>query len=469
MLRRIYGIETEYGITFSLRGQRRLSPDEVSRFLFRKVVAWGRSSNVFLENGSRLYLDVGSHPEYATAECDTLVDAVAQDKAGEAILRELVDYAQGQLADEGIRGEIFLFKNNTDSTGNSYGCHENYCIERIEDLSRLEQVFIPYLISRQIFTGAGKVVTNAKGTTYSMSQRAEHIWEAISSATTRSRPIINTRDEPHADPEKYRRLHVIVGDSNMSEFATYLKLGTASVVLAMIEDKFLGTDLSVEAPVAELRAISHDPTCRRLLTLKDGRKMTAVQLQAEYLELARKYTEDKYGNDVDDITSDVLNRWESVLNRLAEDPMLLSKELDWVAKLELLEGYRSRDGLAWDHPRLQLVDLQYSDVRPDRGLYNRLAARGRMVRLTDDATIERAVENPPEDTRAYFRGRCLRQYPESVAAASWDSVIFDIPGRESLQRVPTLEPLRGTKAHVGELLDRCRSAAELVAALTGHE
>ena len=228
-------------------------------------------------------------------------------------------------------------------------------------------------------------------------------------------------------------------------------------------------DLSVEAPVAELRAISHDPTCRRLVTLKDGRKMTAVQLQAEYLELARKYTEDRYGNDVDDITADVLNRWESVLNRLADDPMLLSKELDWVAKLELLEGYRSRDGLGWDHPRLQLVDLQYSDVRPDRGLYNRLAARGRMVRLTDDATVERAVDHPPEDTRAYLRGRCLRQYPESVAAASWDSVIFDIPGRESLQRVPTLEPLRGTRAHVGDLLDRCRNAAELVAALTGQE
>src|SRR2546421_587980 len=281
--------------------------------------------------------------------------------------------------------------------------------------------------------------------------------------------ITNTRDEPHADPEKYRRLHVIIGDATLSEVSTYLKVGTTALVLAMIEDKFLGTDLSIEAPVAELRAISHDPTCRRLVTLKDGRKMTAVQLQAEYLELARKFTEDKYGDDVDDITVDVLDRWESVLNRLAEDPMLLSKELDWVAKLELLEGYRTRDGLDWDNPRLQLVDLQYADVRPDRGLYNRLAARGRMVRLTDDATVNRAIENPPEDTRAYFRGRCLRQYPESVAAASWDSVIFDIPGRESLQRVPTLEPLRGTRVHVGELLDRCRTAAELVAALTGQE
>src|SRR6202034_2027314 len=240
------------------------------------------------------------------------------------------------------------------------------------------------------------------------------------------------RDEPHADPEKHRRLHVILGDANMSEGCTYLKVGTTSLVLSMIDDEFLGSALSVEAPVAELRAISHDPTCRRLVTLKDGRKMTAIQLQAEYLELARKYTEDRYGDDVDDITADVLDRWESVLNRLADDPMQLSRELDWVAKLELLEGYRTRDSLGWDHPRLQLVDLQYSDVRPDRGLYNRLAARGRMVRLTTERDVLRAVEEPPDDTRAYFRGRCLRKYPDAVAAASWDSVIFDIPGRESL-------------------------------------
>jgi proteasome accessory factor A len=286
--------------------------------------------------------------------------------------------------------------------------------------------------------------------------------------TTLKRPIINTRDEPHADPEKYRRLHVIIGDANMSEISSYLKLGTTSLVLAMIEDRFLGSDLAVDSPVAELRAVSHDPTCRHLVALRDGRRMTAVQLQLEYLDLARKYTEDRFGADVDDMTRDVLDRWESVLTRLGENPMLASRELDWVAKLEVLEGYRARDGLAWTHPRLQLVDLQYSDVRPERGLYNRLAARGRMVRIVSDEEVTRAMENPPDDTRAYFRGRCLQKYPDSVAAASWDSVIFDIPGRESLQRVPTLEPLRGTKAHVGDLLDRCKTAAELVAALTGQ-
>jgi Pup amidohydrolase len=239
-------------------------------------------------------------------------------------------------------------------------------------------------------------------------------------------------------------------------------------VLAMIEDKFLAVDLTVDSPVAELRAVSHDPSLKHLVTLRDGRKMTALQLQTEYLEQARKYTEDKYGSDVDPMTADVLERWESVLTRLAEDPIQLSRELDWVAKLELLEGYRHRDNLAWDDFKLQLFDLQYCDVRQARGLYNRLAARDRMVRLTDEAAINWAIDNPPEDTRAYFRGRCLRQYAESVAAASWDSVIFDVPGRESLQRVPTLDPLRGTKAHVGELLDRCLTALDLVNALTAR-
>jgi Pup amidohydrolase len=245
-------------------------------------------------------------------------------------------------------------------------------------------------------------------------------------------------------------------------------MGTTALVLAMIEDRFLGSDLAVESPVSELRAISHDPSCRHLVTLRDGRRMTAVQLQLEYLDLARKYTEDRFGTDVDDMTRDVLDRWDSVLTRLGEDPMLCSRELDWVTKLEVLEGYRTRDGLAWTDPRLQLVDLQYADIRPERGLYNRLVARGRLVRLVDEQDIIRAVDYPPEDTRAYFRGRCLRKYPDSVAAASWDSVIFDLPGRESLQRVPTLEPLRGTKAHVGELLDRSETAGELVAALTGQ-
>ncbi|HLU99178.1 MAG TPA: proteasome accessory factor PafA2 family protein, partial [Thermobifida alba] len=276
------------------------------------------------------------------------------------------------------------------------------------------------------------------------------------------------RDEPHADPDRYRRLHVIIGDANMSEISTYLKLGTTSIVLSMIEEGFLTADLSLETPVADLRAISHDPGLTHQVRLRDGRRMTALQLQGEYLEQARKYVEDRYGTDVDDDTADVLDRWETVLTVLADDPMRLADQLDWVAKLKLLEGYRSRDGLDWDHHRLQMVDLQYSDVREERGLYNRLVARGRMQRLLDEAEVRRAVTEPPADTRAYFRGRCLAKYADSVAAASWDSVIFDIPGYDSLQRVPTLEPQRGTREHVGALLDRCDTAADLVAALTGR-
>jgi Pup amidohydrolase len=422
-------------------------------------------ANVILTNGARLYVD-HAHPEYSAPECTNPRDAVIWDKAGERVMAEAAARAAATPGGQRIQ----LYKNNTDNKGASYGCHENYLMNRATPFADIVRHLTPFFVSRQVVCGAGRVGRGADGREegFQVSQRADFFEVEVGLETTLKRPIINTRDEPHADPDKYRRLHVIIGDANMSEISTYLKLGTTALVLAMIEDRFLATDLSVETPVAELRNISHDPSCRHLVTLRDGRKMTAVQLQMEYLELARKYTEDKYGADVDEATSDVLDRWESVLSRLAEDPMLASRELDWVTKLELLEGYRTRDGLSWNHPRLQLVDLQYSDVRLEKGLYNRLAARGRVTRLVGEDDIQRAMIEPPEDTRAFFRGRCLSQYPEAVAAASWDSVIFDIPGRESLQRVPTLEPLRGTRAHVGELLDRCRTAADLVAALTGR-
>jgi proteasome accessory factor A len=326
----------------------------------------------------------------------------------------------------------------------------------------------PFFVSRQVVVGAGRVGVgqDGRGTGFQISQRADFFEVEVGLETTLKRPIINTRDEPHADPEKYRRLHVIIGDANMSEVSTFLKLGTTSLVLAMIEDSFLSVDLSVEQPVAALRSVSHDASLRHLLRLRDGRQMTAVQLQMEFFEQARKYVEDRFGTDVDQVTADVLARWESVLTRLEDDPMLCRCELDWVAKLEILDGYRVREGLGWDAHKLQLVDLQYSDVRPDKGLYNRLVARGRFERVVDDAAVERAMLEPPDDTRAYFRGRCLAKFPAEVAAASWDSVIFDV-GRESLQRVPTLEPMRGTKAHVGILLDGCESALELVETLSG--
>jgi proteasome accessory factor A len=418
-----------------------------------------------LMNGARLYVD-HAHPEYSAPECTNPLSAMIWDKAGERIMAEAAEKAATVPGSAGIQ----LYKNNTDNKGATYGTHENYLMRRSTPFAAIVRHLTPFFVTRQVVCGAGRVGIGAdgRGTGFQISQRADFFEVEVGLETTLKRPIINTRDEPHAHPEKYRRLHVIVGDANMSEVATYLKMGTTALVLAMIEDEFLTVDLSVDSPVAELRAVSHDPSLRHLVTLRDGRKMTAVQLQTEYLEHARKYMENKYGAAADPVTADVLDRWESALTRLAEDPMRLSRELDWVAKLELLEGYRSRDNLSWDHPKLRLFDLQYSDVRQARGLYNRLVARNRMVRLTDEDAITWAIDNPPEDTRAYFRGRCLRQYAESVAAASWGSVIFDVPGRESLQRVPTLEPLRGTKQHVGELLDRCRNVGDLVNALTGQ-
>jgi len=449
MLRRIYGIETEYGITFSLRGQRRLSPDEVSRFLFRKVVAWGRSSNVFLENGSRLYLDVGSHPEYATAECDTLVDAVAQDKAGESILRELVEYAQGQLSDEGIRGDIFLFKNNTDSTGNSYGCHENYCIERIDDLSRLEQVFIPYLISRQIFTGAGKVVTNAKGTAYSMSQRAEHIWEAISSATTRSRPIINTRDEPHADPEKYRRLHVIVGDSNMSEFATYLKLGTAAVVLAMIEDRnTVLRDYNMVSPINALRDISYDLWSKEPVKLTNGRDLTALEIQDDLCERAEQFLQ---GHPLPADQVHAVQLWREVIEQYRNDPMGLADRVDWIAKLQIIERERERSGVELSDPKIALIDLLYHDTSFERGLYYRRQARGHLRRIVSDEEIATATHTPPPTTRAHMRGTFIKAAKEWRRDYTVDWVHLKL--NDEMQRTVLLkDPFKSTDERFQKLL-----------------
>ena len=467
MERRIFGLENECGVTCTFRGQRRLSPDEVARYLFRRVVHWGRSSNVFLENGARLYLDVGSHPEYATPECDSVRELVAHDKAGERILEALLSAAEVRLHEEGIAGQVYLFKNNTDSAGNSYGCHENYLVARQGEFARMADMLIPFFVTRQVFTGAGKLGAEAPWDQrgrhrYQLSQRADFFEAEVGLETTLKRPIINTRDEPHADPEKYRRLHVIVGDANLCEVATFLKVGTTALVLKMIEDEYL-PDLSLANPVAALHEVSRDITCRREIALADGRRMTAVQVQWEYLERAAKYVEQE---DPSPENEEVLARWEAVLTGLEADPLSLHRQLDWVAKYRLLEGYRERDGLDWSDPKLRLIDLQYHDVRRDRGLYHRLAAAGKVERLVTDAEIDRAVLEPPEDTRAYFRGRCIDRYPDHIVAASWDSIIFDV-GREALQRVPMLEPLRGTRRHVGEILERAPDPATLLE-LLGH-
>jgi proteasome accessory factor A len=421
-------------------------------------------ANVILTNGARLYVD-HAHPEYSSPEVTNPRDAVIWDKAGERVMAEAARLAGLSPGTAPIQ----LYKNNVDNKGASYGCHENYLMNRSTPFAEIVRHLIPFFVSRQVICGAGRVGIGQDGGKdgFQLSQRADYFEVEVGLETTLKRPIINTRDEPHADPERYRRLHVIIGDANLAEISTYLKLGTTSLVLSMIEDGFLGVDLSVERPVNSLHEVSHDPSLAYLITLKDGRKLTAVQLQMEYAEQARKFVQDRYGQDIDPTTADVLDRWEAVLAALERDPMELSGQLDWVAKLALLESYRDRDGYDWSHPKLHLVDLQYSDVRPNKGLYHRLVSMGRIERLVDDAEIARAVQEPPEDTRAYFRGRCLAQYARHVAAASWDSVIFDLPGRDALQRVPTLEPLRGTKAHVGLLLDRCRTAEELLHELSG--
>jgi len=424
-------------------------------------------ANAILTNGARLYVD-HAHPEYSSPEVTTPRDAVLWDKAGERVMALAAERA---LQVPGT-APLHLYKNNTDGKGASYGTHENYLVTRSTPFGDLVRHLTPFFVSRQVVTGAGRVGLrqDGSGTGFQLTQRADFFEVEVGLETTLKRPIINTRDEPHADPEKYRRLHVIVGDANLSEVATYLKIGTTSLVLAMIEQGWFadsGVELGIESPVTALRAVSHDPNLATQLQLRDGRRRTAVQLQLEFLDQARKFVEDRYGADADAQTLDVLARWERVLDGLETDQMSLAGELDWVAKLSLLEGYRDREGLSWDAAKLHLVDLQYSDVRLDKGLYNRLVARGRMTRLLGEDEVQRAVTEPPEDTRAYFRGRCLAKYPTEVAAASWDSVIFDV-GRESLQRVPTLEPLRGTRAHVGDLLDECDSALDLVDRLAGR-
>ncbi|PPK71036.1 Pup--protein ligase [Actinokineospora auranticolor] len=402
MQRRIFGIETEFGVTCTFHGQRRLSPDEVARYLFRRVVSWGRSSNVFLRNGSRLYLDVGSHPEYATAECDDLVQLVTHDKAGERILEDLLVDAERRLADEGIGGDIFLFKNNTDSAGNSYGCHENFLVTRAGEFSRIADVLLPFLVTRQLICGAGKVLQTPRGAVYCLSQRAEHIWEGVSSATTRSRPIINTRDEPHADAERYRRLHVIVGDSNMSESTTLLKVGTANLVLEMIEDGVQFRDFSLDNPIRAIREISHDLTGRKPVRLAGGREASALDIQREY---HAKAVEHVARRSPDPMGTRVVEMWGKVLDAVeAQDLSRIDREIDWAIKHRLVERYRAKHDLDLSSPRIAQLDLAYHDIRRGRGIFDLLQRKDLVERVTDDGEIEAAKDTPPQTTRAKLRG-----------------------------------------------------------------
>ncbi|MCW2526677.1 MAG: protein of unknown function domain protein [Pseudonocardiales bacterium] len=450
MQRRIFGIENEYGVTCTFRGQRRLSPDEVARYLFRRVVSWGRSSNVFLRNGARLYLDVGSHPEYATPECDDIEELVAHDKAGERILEGLLIDAEQRLHDEGIAGEIYLFKNNTDSAGNSYGCHENFLVGRSGEFSRLADVLIPFLVTRQLICGAGKVLQTPRGAVYCLSQRAEHIWEGVSSATTRSRPIINTRDEPHADAERYRRLHVIVGDSNMNECTTLLKVGSADLVLRMIERGMPFRDLALENPIRAIREISHDLTGTKQLKLASGRSASALEIQRDYLDRAEEFATSA-GLTVTD--KRVLELWRRTLTAVETgDLSMIDREIDWATKYQLIERYRARHDLPLSSPRIAQIDLTYHDIRRGRGLFYLLQERGAIDRAARDIDIFEAKSVPPQTTRAKLRGDFIRRAQEKRRDFTVDWVHLKL-NDQAQRTVLCKDPFRSVDDRVEKLIE----------------
>jgi Pup amidohydrolase len=490
---KICGIETEYGIavrdavefnpiltssvlinSYALPAFRRVKWDYEEESPLRDARGFDRSPaegpvedetglvNIILPNGSRFYVD-HAHPEYSSPECTDARAAVVWDKAGERILERSMQAARDVIT-EG-RG-VSVYKNNSDGKGNSYGCHENYLVDRATPFPALVKHLIPFFVSRQVFTGAGKVgaENSSEEVDYQISQRADFFEVEVGLETTLKRPLMNTRDEPHADPERYRRLHVINGDANLCEVATFLKVGTMLLVLDLIEDEELPDPPEIVDPVAAFHAVSHDLTQAQALRLADGRRATPLEIQWHYLEAAKRYVKDR-DREVEPVTAEVLARWESVLTTAEEDPRRLAGQVDWATKLELLEAYRARDGLAWEHDRLKAIDLQYHDVRRDKGLYQRLAARGRVERMVAESEIQAAMTAPPEDTRAWFRGECLRRFRTQVVAAGWDSLIFDV-GKDALQRLPMMEPGRGTRAHVGDLLDEVADAGELLERLT---
>jgi proteasome accessory factor A len=427
----------------------------VARYLFRRVVSWGRSSNVFLRNGARLYLDVGSHPEYATPECDNVIELVTHDKAGERILEGLLVDAERRLHEEGIAGDVYLFKNNTDSAGNSYGCHENYLVARHGEFSRLADILIPFLVTRQLLCGAGKVLQTPRGAVYCVSQRAEHIWEGVSSATTRSRPIINTRDEPHADAERYRRLHVIVGDSNMSETTMLLKVGATDLVLRMIEAGTVMRDLTLENPIRAIREVSHDMTGRRKVRLASGREASALEVQREYYEKALDFCE-RRGIRTGTVER-VLELWGRTLEAVETENLdLIDTEIDWVMKYKLIERYRAKHNMTMSHPRVAQIDLAYHDIHRRRGLYYLLEKKGQAARVCNDVRIFEGKSVPPQTTRARLRGDFIRRAQEQRRDFTVDWVHLKL-NDQAQRTVLCKDPFRSVDDRVEKLIAGMRT------------
>jgi proteasome accessory factor PafA2 len=491
-IRKVCGVETEYGIM--LRGAAESNPIAASSVLINayvaslaRKVAWdfedespgtdargfsveGASPpevethlvNTVLTNGARYYVD-HAHPEISTPECVDAREVVVWDRAAEQIIVASMEAARSMLPPE---QEIVVHKNNSDGKGNSYGCHENYLMDRTVPFGRVVAGITPFFVTRQLFAGAGKVGCEAAGLSgkdvpFQISQRADFFEEEVGLETTLKRPIVNTRDEPHCDAQKYRRLHVILGDANLSEVSTYLKVGTTAIVLSMIEDDELGRDLSLASPVQALRQVSYDLSLAKPLELANGTRATALEIQWQYLDFAKKYAESRGLESVgEEVGADVLGRWESVLHALETDPMSLATQLDWVAKYQLLSAYRERHGLDWTDTKLRAMDLQYHDIRPARSLSTRVG----LERLTTDAEVTAAMTDPPRTTRAWFRGRCLQRWGSAVVAANWDSLVFDVGG-DPLRRVPMMEPLRGTAALLEDVVESCETPAELIARL----
>lgn len=489
-IEKIIGIETEYGIISKGTDQQYSNPMSSSALLINAYLHGKRTEfdftdetpandarmeaaiaapifpethlvNSMLTNGARYYVD-HAHPEYASPEVSNALEVVVYDRAGEEILKRSMIEAQKLL----ISGEIIVYKNNTDSKGNSYGTHEGYLVSRDVDFSDIVNAVTGHFVSRQIYCGAGKVGSehSSKGAVaFQLSQRADFMEEHVGLETTMKRPIINTRDEPHAEPSKYRRLHVIVGDANMCDYATYLKVGTTALILAMLEDKadyFCNDLVLMTDPVASIRAISHDVSLDLAVPTNKG-MMSALDIQEWYLEQAKKYAEQADLAPLGGVVAlDVLEQWEYTLAALQSNPETLNGKVDWITKKRIVDGYVKRDSLASDASKLVAIDVQYHDIR-DGKLFDKMRSRGEITELATKQQVIDAADNPPDTTRAYFRGRILSKFADFVHSANWDSVTLDI-GESSLKRIQTAEPSKGTKEHVEQLIDLSKTPAELV-------
>lgn len=419
-------------------------------------------ANVILPNGARFYVD-HAHPEYSTPECRSVLDVLAHGRAGDRILE---DALEGFLPTLPPGERVVIHKNNSDGKGNSYGAHENYLVDRSVPFDDIVSHLLAFFVTRQLFTGSGKLAVESPWAGdgppgFQITQRADFFEAEVGLETTLRRPIINTRDEPHAARDRYRRLHVIVGDANLCDVAGLLKVGTTMLQLRMLSEG-RAPRIDLADPVHSLRRVSHDPACRARLELADGRTATAIDLQLAYLEAARGFLDVAGSSEEEEL---IVTHWSRILAGLAQEPRELAADLDWVAKLVLLEAYREREGLAWKDARLRAMDLQYHDVSRERGLHHRLEAGGRITRLVDDTRVEEAMLHPPADTRAWFRGACIERFRGDIVAASWDSITFDV-GTGSLRRLPMNDPLKGTRAGVGAIVEASRGADDLLRRLS---